>query len=249
MDSKISTGSEVLNWLLEGGFEKEVITTIYGPAGSGKTNISLICASSFKKKKVIYIDTEGSFSLSRLRQLNDDYKKVLDNTILLKPTTFEEQKKAFEKLKTIDHKNTGIIIVDSIAMLYRLAIGQTKKVWEVNKQLGMQLAYLTEIARKNKIPILITNQVYADFEEKGEVNIVGGDLLKYQSKCLIELKKEHDGTRRAIIRKHRSIEENKEVCFKINDLGLVEVNKEENKNKEEQKNMFDKNSIEKIHFR
>jgi hypothetical protein len=70
----------------------------------------------------------------------------------------------------LNHKNTGIIIVDSIAMLYRLAIGQTKKVWEINKQLGMQLSYLTEIARKNKIPILVTNQVYADFENKDEVN-------------------------------------------------------------------------------
>jgi len=238
MDSKVPSGSEVLDWLLEGGFEKEVITTIYGPAGSGKTNICLICASSFKDKKVIYIDTEGSFSLSRLRQLNDDYKKVLDNTILLKPTTFNEQKKAFEKLKNLDHKNTGIIIVDSIAMLYRLAIGQTKKIWEINKQLGMQLSYLTEIARKNKIPILVTNQVYADFENKNEVNIVGGDLLKYQSKCLIELKRNSDGSRKAIIKKHRSIEENKEIDFVITDLGLKEVD-EENK---------DDIKLEKIYF-
>ena len=222
-DTKITSGAEVIDWLLEGGFEKEVITTIYGPAGSGKTNISLICAASFKDKKVIYVDTEGSFSLSRLRQISDDYKKVLDNVILLKPTTFAEQKKAFEELKGLVHKNTGIIIVDSIAMLYRLEIGQSKKIYEVNRQLGMQLSYLTEIARKNKIPVLITNQVYADFEDKNKVNIVGGDLLKYQSKCLIEIQKNNDGSRKAIIRKHRSIEENKEVNFKINDLGLTEV--------------------------
>jgi DNA repair protein RadB len=245
MDSKISTGSEVLDWLLEGGFEKEVITTIYGPAGSGKTNICLICASSFKKKKVIYIDTEGSFSLSRLRQLNDDYKRVLENTILLKPTTFSEQKKAFEKLKELNHKNTGIIIVDSIAMLYRLAIGQTKKVWDINKELGMQLSYLTEIARKNKIPILVTNQVYADFDNKNEVNIVGGDLLKYQSKCLIELKRNNDGSRKAIIRKHRSIEENKEINFTINDLGLSEVSIKDEK---VETNKLNKYSIEEISF-
>mgnify|MGYP001080588044 CR=1 FL=1 len=221
-DTKISTGSEALDWLLEGGLEREVITTVYGPAGSGKTNMCLLCTAN-SKKKVIYIDTEGSFSLSRLRQISDNYEEILERTIILKPTTFAEQKQAFEELTNIDHSNTGIIIVDSIAMLYRLEMGQTKKIYDVNKQLGMQLAFLTEIARKNKIPVLITNQVYADFENKDAVNIVGGDLLKYQSKCLIEIQKPKEGVRKAIIRKHRSIEENKELFFKITDLGIIEV--------------------------
>lgn len=228
MDTKINTGAEILDWLLEGGFEKEVITTIYGPAGSGKTNICLICASSLKDKPVIYVDTEGSFSLSRLRQITDNLEDTLQNIILLKPTTFQEQKKAFEKLKTLAQtKKIGAIIVDSIAMLYRLEMGQTKNIYDVNKQLGMQLALLTEIARKNKIPIIITNQVYSDFEQKDKVNIVGGDLLKYQSKCLIELQKKEDGVRKAIIKKHRSIEEEKYVLFKIHNLGLIEIQEEQ----------------------
>ncbi len=232
-DIKISTGSDILDWLLEGGYEREVITTVYGPAGSGKSNICLLCASSFKEKKVIYVDTEGSFSLSRFRQLNENVAEALKKIIILKPTTFAEQKKAFEKLKLMSHKNTGIIIVDSIAMLYRLEMGQTKNIYSVNKQLGIQLATLTEIARKNNIPVLITNQVYSDFEQKGKVNIVGGDLLKYQSKCLIELQNVEDGVRKAIIKKHRSIEENKSIYFKIHDLGLKEVEMEE---KEKEKN-------------
>ncbi len=221
MDTKISTGSTALDWLLEGGYEKEVITTIYGPAGSGKTNLCLILVKELSGKKVIYIDTEGSFSLSRFRQLSNNYKEDLKNVILLKPTTFAEQKKAFNKLKDLINKDIGAIIVDSIAMLYRLEIGQTKKIYEVNKQLGMQLSILTEIARKNSIPILVTNQVYADFEQKDKVHIVGGDLLKYQSKCLIELRKTDTG-RKAIIQKHRSIEEGKEILFTITNLGIEE---------------------------
>lgn len=227
METKTSTGSDVLDWLLEGGYEKEVITTIYGPAGSGKTNICLICAANFSDKKVIYIDTEGSFSLSRFRQLTNNVEEKLKNIIILKPTNFPEQKKAFSELKKLDHTKTGIIIVDSIAMLYRLEMGQTKNIYDVNKQLGMQLSTLTEIARKNNIPVLITNQVYQDFEQKDKVNIVGGDLLKYQSKCLIELKKREDGVRSAIIKKHRSIEENKEIQFTINNLGLEESTNDE----------------------
>ena len=221
MNEKIQTGSNIFDTLLEGGYEKEVITTIYGPAGCGKTNLCLLLANKMRGKKIIYVDTEGSFSVERFRQISENIEEAMDNIIFLTPTTFEEQKKAFTDLRQIVNSSISAIIVDSIAMLYRQEIGQTKNVYEVNRELGKQLGQLTEIARKNKIPILITNQVYADFEQKGKVNIVGGDLLKYQSKCLLELRK-NDDKREAIIRKHRSIAENKAIKFKIINKGIEE---------------------------
>lgn len=224
---KISTGAEVLNFLLNGGFESDVITTIYGPAGSGKSCICMLSAIEIVKKgkKVLYVDTEGGFSVERLKQVDNDYKKNLEKIIFFKPATFAEQRKAFEKLKntiTDTKGNLGLIIVDSIAMLYRLEIGQTKDISEVNREMGLQLAYLGEIARKKKIPVLLTNQVYANFEDASKVNLVGGDLLKYASKCLIELRKLHKGRRVAKIVKHRSIPEDKEVLFEIQEKGIVE---------------------------
>ena len=58
-ERKISAGSFDLNKFLFGGYEKDIITTIYGPGGSGKTNFCLLAAVSQAKKgnKVIYIDT------------------------------------------------------------------------------------------------------------------------------------------------------------------------------------------------
>ena len=44
------------------------------------------------------------------------------------------------------------------------------------------------ITRKNKIPVIVTNQVYSSFDDKDKVNMVGGDILKYSSKTLVELK-------------------------------------------------------------
>ena len=222
-ETKISTGVVCFDWLLEGGFEKGVITTIYGPAGAGKTNLCLLLAKDITDGKIIYVDTEGSFSVSRFRQICDDLKLSMENIIFLNPTTFEEQKKAFKELTNLINKNISVIIIDSIAMLYRLEIGKTKNIYDVNRALGTQLGQLNEIARKNNIPILVTNQVYSDFEEKGKINIVGGDLLKYQSKCLIELQKTDNGFRKAIIRKHRSIEDGKEIIFKITDRGIEEA--------------------------
>ena len=226
-DSKIPTGSKILNEMLNGGYEKDAITTIYGPAGSGKTVLCILCAMNIAKsgKKVIYVDTEGGFSVERLRQICSsihwDYKKVLENIIFLKPTSFEEQKKSFEKLKDIVNDKIGLIIVDTIAMLYRLEMGKNEEVQDVNRELANQISYLTEIARKNMIPILISNQVYSDFDEKDKVNIVGGDILKYGSKCLIELQITPNNNRRAIVRKHRSLKSEKEILFKIVEGGIL----------------------------
>ncbi|RLE38292.1 DNA repair and recombination protein RadB [Candidatus Woesearchaeota archaeon] len=225
MVAKISTGTSVMDELLKNGYDADAITTIYGPFGSGKTNLAILAALETVKngKKVIYVDTEGSFSVERLKQITEDYMNVLEQILFLKPISFEEQKKAFEKLRLLINDKIGLIIVDSIAMLYRVEIGRTDDVVDVNRALGQQLSYLTEIARTMKIPVLITNQVYSDFENKSKVNMVGGDLLKYQSKCLIELQKLHKNKRVAIIRKHRALPEEKSILFAITDKGIEKV--------------------------
>jgi len=224
---KIPTGSKILDSFLEGGYEKDIVTTIYGPAGSGKTVLCLLCSINMARsgKKVVYIDSEGGFSIDRLKQIsshiNLDYTKILDNMVFLRPTSFEEQKKSFEKLKEIVNDKIGLIIVDSIAMLYRLELGKSEDIQNVNRELGRQISYLTEIARKKFIPVLVTNQVYSDFDVKDKVNIVGGDILKYGSKCLIELQVTPNGNRRAILKKHRSIQEERDMIFKIVEGGVI----------------------------
>lgn len=237
-DTKISAGSYDLNKWLFGGYEKDIITTIYGPAGSGKTNFcTLVTASQAKKgHKVIFIDTEGGFSVARLRQLvgKEDYDNTINNIFLLKPTNFLEQKQAFSKLleKIKGKENISLIIVDGITMLYRLELAEAikekdeSKIKIINSELAKQLRILAEIARKRNIPILATNQVYFEFlsEEqlregkKKEMNMVGGDLLKYWSKCLIALEHER-GKRKAILKKHRSLKET-ELNFIITNQGI-----------------------------
>ena len=221
---KISAGSSILDDVLKGGYEKDIINTVYGPAGSGKTLLCLLALIkvALNGKKVMFVDTEGGFSVERLKQLTPDYSKVLENVIFLKPTNFEEQKDVFEKLKDRINDKIGLIVVDTVSMLYRLEMGKNEDVYEVNKELGQQLGFLNEIARKKNIPILITNQVYADFENEGKVKIVGGDLLRYGSKCMIELQNGASGHRNFVLRKHRSISP-KEVVFKIVNDGIEKV--------------------------
>ena len=233
---KISAGNYDLNKWLFGGYEKEIITTIYGPAGSGKTNLCMLAAVSQAKKsnKVIFIDTEGGFSTERFKQIaGQDYQNYLQNILLLKPTNFQEQKKDFESLfNQLKKSKINLIIVDGMTMLYRLELGEACKqkdeikIQETNRELAKQLRILAEISRKKNIPIIITNQIYYSFLSEEELkkgtektaNMVGGDLLKYWSKCLIELQS-NNGKRKAILRKHRSLPE-KELPFIITSSGI-----------------------------
>lgn len=236
MDSKISAGSYDLNKWLYGGYEKEIITMIAGPPGCGKTNFCILAACSQAKKgnKVIFVDTEVGFSTERVKQIaGEDYKKILENILVLEPTSFSEQKKAFLKLLSkVKKEHVSLIIIDGMAMFYRLELGdaikskEDEKIKEINREIAKQMRVLSEIARKQKIPIIITNQVYKSFlsrdeKEKDiprEVNIVGGDLFKYWSKCIIELKN-NTGRRKAVLRKHRSLP-NKELGFVIKNKGI-----------------------------
>ncbi len=250
---RISTGSYDLNKWLYGGYEKGIITMVAGPPGSGKTNMAILTACSQAKKgnKVIFIDTEGGFSSDRVKQIvGDTYEDILKNIFLITPSNFEEQKKFFTSLNDkLKKEQVTLIIVDGMAMLYRLELGDARskegerfrdgKIMEVerdrevdenvrkiNREVAKQMKILAEISKKQNIPIIITNQVYSGFQseedwKKGierEVNIVGGDLFQYWSKCIIELKNEK-GKRKAFLLKHRSLPQ-KELGFEIKNDGI-----------------------------
>ena len=237
-EPRISAGSYDLNKFLFGGYETDIITTLYGPGGSGKSNFCVLTATSQARKgnKVIFIDTEGGFSVDRFKQIHQGTKEEIEtslqNILILKPTSFKEQQKSFQQmLSHVKKGDVSLIIIDSIAMLYRLELGDaisandSEKISAVNRNLANQLRTLNEIARKQNIPVIVTNQVYSTFTQNQEdqnterrVSMVGGDLLKYWSKCLIELQN-HYGKRKLILKKHRSLPI-KELAFEIIGSGI-----------------------------
>ncbi len=214
-----------MNKWLYGGYDCDIITVLYGSAGSGKTNFCMLASVSQAKKgnKVIFIDTEGGFSIERVKQLtgsSEECEKVLKNIFLLKPTNFEEQKEAFKKLSQYLKDEISLIIVDGITILYRLdfAAARGKNIndmQKINTELVNQLKTLAEIARKRGIPVVVTNQIYKWEEER---RMVGGDILNYWAKCLIEIVNEN-GKRTAYLRKHRSLPE-KNFDFQIINSGI-----------------------------
>jgi DNA repair protein RadB len=234
--NKISSGSSDLNRWLQGGYDKDIITMIYGTAGSGKTNFCMMVTASQAKKgnKVIFVDTEGGFSIERLRQLcGEETEKAMKNILLLKPTDFKEQDDSLTRLlKEIKTDSSiGLIVIDGMTMLYRLELAEARhenqeNIHSINSKLARHMRILASIARTRNIPLVVTNQVYSEFLSDEEIKTgkekrlrpVGGDITGYWSKCIIELKNER-GKRTAVLNKHRSLKES-EFDFEIVNEGV-----------------------------
>lgn len=215
---RIETGCKPLDKLLNGGVERGIISNFYGESGSGKTNVCIQVAAEVTKNggNVAYIDTEAGFSPERFVQIAGE--EELENLFLKDATDFDEQKSAIESLDEFK-EDVELIIVDSMVSLYRLQVNGDNAN-EVNQELSRQLSELSKIARKHNIAVIVTNQVYTSFE-KEELELVGRDVPRYWSKCLVKLSKEDKNIRKAEISKHRSLPEGKEIRFGLSDDGLV----------------------------
>lgn len=218
----LSTGSKALDDLLEGGLEGGAITLFFGEAGSGKTNICLQITSlvAGSGKKVIYIDTEG-VSLERLKQIaGDQYEEVVRNILFFEPQSFDEQEKFVDKAVKLAESSleVGVIILDSATIHYRLTRNDEER--GVRKSLSPQLAKLLAAARSKDIPIILTSQVYTDLE-KGTFEPLGGHVLLHNAKAIVRLDKIGTSSRRAVIIKHRHLEEGRKADFKLTKDGVV----------------------------
>ena len=215
-----------LDDLLGGGFEKGCVTQIFGSPSSGKSNVTLTLAVNVAKhnRKVIYIDTEGGISIDRIKQISGHYfSQVANNIMVFEPTDFLQQT---ENLRSIDvwlrkhHDEVDLIILDSAVALYRV---DDMKSYKLSKELRKQIQLLSNLARSYDIAVIITNQIYNQFDDEGnnEVKAVGGDIIEYISKVIIKLERGDEINQRiATLKRHRSLPEGRQVTFMITSDGI-----------------------------
>ncbi|MBU2589387.1 MAG: AAA family ATPase [Nanoarchaeota archaeon] len=166
------------------------LTCIYGNPAAGKTTFCLLAALA-EKGKVVFIDTENSFSIDRIKQINGS---LPENLFLIKVNSFKEQSQLIENLLKLKGK-IDLIIIDSFTYHYRKELQEKK---DVNFKLSKQLSILAEISRESKIPIILTSQIYSTMDNN--IEPVGGNMLKNWCQCLIKLEKNNE--RKIILEKH-----------------------------------------------
>jgi len=218
--TRLTSGCEVIDDLLGGGFETGVVTQLFGAAGTGKTNIclQLIIECVKSGKKVIFIDSEG-FSPERFEQIaGNAAATIARDVIVYEPINLAQQYSSIKELDKIVKENVGLVVLDSATTFYRLALENDGNI-SLRRELANQIAHLHRIARKYDIAVVITNQVYTEIDS-GELCPVGGTMIEHLSKAIIKLERIGTGRRRFVIRKHRSRPEGVSCEFMITQAGV-----------------------------
>jgi DNA repair protein RadB len=215
---RISTGIPALDALLGGGLERRAITQFYGEPGCGKSTLALVAAVERLRagESVIYLDTEG-FSVERFRQVaGGRAEELAKNLFLFEPLDFEQQGLMIADSERLLQKGgTALMVVDSVTALYRteLTSGQ-----EAQRKLARQIIYLLGLARKYRISVLVTNQVYMDVTRNVLMGL-GGSTMAHLSKAIVRLEGS-EGARRAILEKHRSLPAGGTFLFEMTGDGI-----------------------------
>ena len=155
---------------------------MYGPAATGKTNLCLHLAAN-SKGRIIFIDTENTFSAQRIREFNS--KADLDKICLLKVNSFKKQSEVINELELL--KKIDIIIIDSMTKYYRTALHDDASPTD---DLLKQFHTLRNLYKRLGCKILITSQVYTT--QDGKNMPIGGKPLRDFSKQLIKLSNENN---------------------------------------------------------
>jgi DNA repair protein RadB len=215
----LPTGSKCIDSLLGGGIERETITQIFGPSATGKTSICLMLSykTSLSGGKVVYIDTEG-LSSERVRQIFKD-KNALHNILLYEVFDFKQQSSTIKEISRVCRaEKISLIIVDSITALYRSELEEVEKQLRMKRELTSQVTFLLGLARKYKLAVVVTNQMFTDIRD-GRDKPLGGPTLDHLSKTIIGLERVN-GERIAYLVKHRARPEGKSCKFKITEDGI-----------------------------
>ena len=220
MLDRLPSGCQSLDLLLGGGFESGIITQLYGESGTGKSNIvmQLAVQAVARSLRVIFIDTEG-FSAERFKQIaGPGAEEMAKKIMIFEPMSLEQQAIAIRESSKIAGCDLGLIILDSATSLYRVLL-EAEDNRTIRRTLTAQLSELQEIARKHKIPIVITNQVYTDIENNS-LRPIGGRGLEHICKAIIFLERKGEGLRRARLMKHRSLPEGGMADFRLTARGV-----------------------------
>lgn len=187
---------------------KDQVTIIYGQPASGKTTLALQASLYYirQKKKVFFIDSENSFNMNRLRQMDPEVDSYLDYLIVLRPRSLLEQEEMITDLPL----RTSLVVVDSMSKYYRIEVKDDPE--KANMSVITQLRKLHKYVDQD-IPVIVTNQVYSTMDKS--VKIVGGEMIMRWSKFLVRL----DKTPRRIVIEKPAL---KMLNFKIKDQGLVD---------------------------
>jgi len=232
---KISTGTDCLDLLLDGGVESQALTEVYGEFGCGKTQFChTMCVQVQKPKEeggldggALYIDTENTFRPERIVSISKaqgmDPEKVLDNIIVARAYNSSHQILILEECgPVLKESNIKLIIVDSAVGLFRAEYLGRGTLAARQQKLNHFVHLLVRIAETYNCAALATNQVMAapDVFFGDPTRPVGGNVVAHTSTYRIYFKK--SGKKRIARMVDSPHHPEQEVIFALSEAGVVD---------------------------
>ena len=226
----ITTGSKNLDELLGGkGIQSKAITETYGAYGSGKTQGGLALAVMVQlpvekggaEGKCAFIDTEGTFMPSRIKDLAEgigaDPEKVLKNIFVARAFNSDHQILLLEKISELIRSGEPIklLIIDSLTAHFRAEYAGRGTLAERQHKLGTYLHNLMKLAETHNLAIYVTNQVMSNPAQMfGDPTVaIGGNIVGHASTYRIYLRRGKQGSRVAKMIDSPNLPDNEAIFF------------------------------------
>jgi len=241
---KITTGTQCLDQLLDGGLETQALTEVYGEFGSGKTQFChTLCVTVQKPKEegglgggVLYVDSENTFRPERIVSIAKakglDPEKVLDNIIVARAYNSAHQTLIMEEAGSIIEKHgIKLLIADSAVGLFRSEYLGRGTLSERQQRLNRFMHLLVRTAETYNCAALATNQVMAspDVFFGDPTKPIGGNVVAHTSTYRIYFKK--SGKKRIARMVDSPHHPEEEVIFTVTEGGVADPEDETKKKK------------------
>lgn len=239
---RLTTGSRVLDRLVDGGLETQTITEFYGEYGSGKSqichqlcvNVQLPPERGGLGGAVLYVDTENTFRTERIvsmsKHLGLDPEQVVKNIIYAEAYTSDHQAFLLENAdEVIKQNNVKLVIIDSLTAHFRSEYIGREMLAPRQQKLNKHMHKLIGLARAFNSVAVVTNQVMAkpDVFFGDAVHPIGGHIVGHTSHTRLYLRRaSHGPVRIARLVSSPYLPEGEEI-FKITENGIEDVSEEE----------------------
>lgn len=244
---KISTGTNCLDLLFDGGVETQALTEVYGEFGSGKTQFChTMCVNVQKSKEqggqdggVLYIDTENTFRPERIVSIAKangmDPEKVLDRIIVARAYNSAHQILILEEAgPIIKENNIKLIVADSAAGLFRAEYLGRGTLSERQQRLNKFVHLLVRTAETYNCAAIATNQVMSspDVFFGDPTRPIGGNIVAHTSTYRVYFKK--SGKKRIARMVDSPHHPEQEVIFTLTEAGVSDPEEDTKKKKKEE---------------
>jgi len=244
---KISTGTNALDTLFDGGVETQAVTEVYGEFGSGKTQFChTMCVNVQRSKEeggldggVLYIDTENTFRPERIVSIAKakgmDPEKVLDRIIVAKAYNSAHQELIIQEAgPVIEENKVKLMVVDSAVGLFRAEFLGRGTLSSRQQRLNKFMHLLSRTAETYNLVAIATNQVMAspDTFFGDPIRPIGGNVVAHTSTYRVYFKK--SGKKRIARMVDSPHHPEQEVLFTLTEAGISDPEEDTKKKKKEE---------------